>query len=180
MMVRVSSSRHALVAVRVLTAAGVAGIAAAGSAPSDAASAASETLAPCSFAHGLQVGPWTRRISGGVVISLRIENTRGRSACRFRSRVGLALLEDETRLLLPVRGNPTPEWAVDRVVPKGTMVDVSWLWRNWCRHRLTAAGSLSTTAAAGPPSWLGLFRSPGCSNRRRASTLAAYRLKIVR
>jgi hypothetical protein len=145
-----------------------------------AASASPQAVVPCTYANGLQSGPGFRRIPGGLVISLRVENTRGRSNCRFRAKVTIALLADETRLLLPVRGNPAPLWAVDRTVPKGTALDVSWLWRNWCRHRLTAVGSLASTATAVPQEWVGLFRSPGCRDRGRPSTVAAYRLEIVR
>jgi hypothetical protein len=145
-----------------------------------AGSAASATRAPCTFAHGLQSGPWTRRIPGGVVISIRIENIRGRTACRFRSKIDLALLGHETRLLLPVRGNPTRALAVDRVVPRRSVLDVSWLWRNWCGRRLTAVGSLASTSEAGPPEWVGRFASPACSDRRSPSTLAFYGFRITR
>ena len=134
----------------------------------------------CTFAHGLQHGPWARRAAGGVVISLRIENTRGRSACRFRSRVDLALLGDATRLVLPVRGNPTRLVAINRVVPRSAVLDVSWVWRNWCRRPLRAVGSMASTSDANPQEWVSLFRSPGCSDRGRPSTLAFYGARITR
>ena len=113
------------------------------------------------------------------MISLRIENTRGRSACRFRSKVDLALLDNETRWLLPVRRNPTRLVAVDRVVPRRAALDVSWVWRNWCQRPLRAVGSMESTSGAGPPEWVGLFRSPGCSDRGRPSTLAFYGVRIT-
>jgi hypothetical protein len=175
----VRSPRHSSAAF-VLLAVAAAGLAAATYPRSIAASAASAAAAPCTFAHGLQTGPWTRRVAAGLVISLRIENTRGRTACRFRSKVDLALLGDESRLLLPVRGNPTRLVAVDRVVPRRAVLDVSWLWRNWCRPPLKAVGSMESTSSAGPPEWIGLFRSPGCSDRARPSTLAFYGVRITR
>jgi hypothetical protein len=172
---RVSSAAFVL---SVVAAAGVA----AGIHPrSVAASAASAAAAaPCTFAHGLQTGPWTRRVAGGLLISLRIENTRGRAACRFRNTVDLALLGDETRLLLPVRGNPTRLVAVNRVVPRRAVLDLSWVWRNWCRPPLRAVGSIESTSGAGPPAWVSLFRSPGCRDRGRPSTLAFYGATITR
>jgi hypothetical protein len=173
-MPRLSSAAFVLVVVA------AAWVIAAAHARSLAASAGSARRGPCTFAHGLQSGPWTRRVPTGVVISVRIENTRGRSACRFRSDIDLALLGDETRLLLPVRGNPTSIVAVNRIVPRTAVLDVSWLWRNWCREPLTAVGSLESTSTAGPPAWVGLFRSPGCRDRGRASTLAFYGVRITR
>jgi hypothetical protein len=115
-----------------------------------------------------------------MVISLHVENTRGRSDCRFREALALSLVAKETRPLLPVRGNPAPLRAVDRTVPKGAVLRISWLWRNWCRLPVTAVGSLASGATAVRQQWVSLFPSPGCRDRRRPSTLAPYGLTILR
>ncbi len=145
-----------------------------------AAFATPQSIAPCTFANGLQSGPSARHAPAGMVISLHVENTRGRSDCRFRETLALSLLGKETRLLLPVRGNPAPLRAIDHIVPKGAVLRISWLWRNWCRHPLTAVGSLASGATAVRQQWVSLFPSPKCRDRRGASTLAAYGLTILR
>jgi hypothetical protein len=145
-----------------------------------AAAASARSLAPCTFANGLQTGPSARHIPGGIVISLYVENTRGRSGCRFRAKVALSLREDATRLLLPVRGNFAPPRAVNTAVAKGAVLRISWLWRNWCR-RVAAVGYVeSMRDGADRQEWVGRLASPPCRDRRRPSTLAAYGLKILR
>jgi hypothetical protein len=145
-----------------------------------AASATLQSIAPCTFANGLQSGPSARPIPAGMVISLHVENIRGRSDCRFREALALSLLARDTRLLLPVRGNPAPLRVIDRIVPKGAVLRISWLWRNWCRRSVTAVGSLASGAAAVRQTWVSLFPSPACRDRRRPSTLATYGLTILR
>lgn len=147
---------------------------------SAAASAGGRAIAPCTFANGYQSGPSSAGTAAGNVISLHVENTRGRADCRFRATLALSLLGANTRVLLPVRGNPARPRNVDRIVLKGTVLRISWLWRNWCRRPLTAVGDLAKGRAAVTQRWVSLFRSPACANRRRPSTLAASGLSVLR
>jgi hypothetical protein len=142
--------------------------------------AESQTLPNCTFANGLQTGPSPRVIPGGVIVSLYIENTRGRADCRFRSTVTLTILHREWRWALRVTGNPS-QVRVDRIVPKRSVLRISWVWRNWCNAQLTAVGTLKCVphARAVPQYWKGRFRSPACINRGRGSTLTGYSIETL-
>ena len=134
----------------------------------------------CTFANGYQHGPAAARTTAGTVISLYVENTRGRRACRFHATLALSLLGSGSRTLLDVSGNPGSLRQVDRTVPRGAVLRVSWLWGNWCRRPLTAVGDLASGETVVVQRWVGLLHSPTCANRRRTSRLVDYHIELVR
>lgn len=147
-----------------------------------AAVAAAEPTAarPCTFANGLQHGPSSIRTTAGQVLSLNVENTKGRADCRFRAVLSLSLLDNTSRTLLAVRGNPGPLRRVDQVVPRGAVMRVSWLWRNWCGRPGRAVNDLTRGATVITQRWVSVGPTPACVARGTPSTLRQYGTSVVR
>jgi len=103
--------------------------------------------------------------TGGTVASVQVRYVRG-PACRLDTRLQLVIRRANGALATPIAGNPAGVQIRPRL-DRGTVVALSWVWRNWCRagvrFPITAqAGSARATVAAA---------TPRCDDRTAASTL---------